>query len=119
MNVNKNRLDELIESAVVRCEDCPINETSFCKLNAENESDDFEVFDCADCILEWLQEFNVADALEAGAHIVNDQVVFPPEAIPYEPCYGTPCEKRGKKGKPSAECDFCPVMFECPYEWGD
>ena len=117
MNMNKNRLDELIESAVVCCENCPINETSFCKLNVEDESDDFEVFNCADCILEWLQEFNVADALEEGTHIVNDQTIFPPESIPYEPCYGTPCEEINRKGNPDWYCEakWCNYADCCPY----
>ena len=105
MNVNKNRLEEVISVAVQRCEECPIADTSFCKLNTDGEE---AIFNCEECVKEWLQNFDVVEVLEEGGHIVNDKAIFPPEEIPYQPTYGTPCEQVGR-----------PCNVNCPYYWED
>ena len=56
MKVNKNRLEEVINVAVQRCEECPIADTTFCKLNTDSEE---KIFDCEACVLDWLREIDV------------------------------------------------------------
>ena len=112
MNVNEKKLKKLISYATTECYYCPLYGGSLNSCNRGNES-------CEKFMLEWLKEFDVEEALEAGAHIVNGRAIFPPEEIPVEPEWDVPCERRGARGKPSAECDFCPLAFECPYGWGD
>ena len=110
MNVNENRLRELLDNifnTTCPCEVCPLNKCSFEKSCID---------DCEEAIMQYLQGFDVAEALEAGAHIVNDKVIFPPEEIPYEPCYEVPCEKLGKYyGQSGFYCYECEYNLSCPY----
>ena len=118
MNVNKNRLDSLIELALENCDCCPLQETDFCKLNTEEGEDSaMYYFNCEKAMYEWLQEFNVAEALEEGAHIVNGVAIFPPEEIPSQPNYGTPCEEVNRRGKADWWCEaaYCDYADCCPY----
>ena len=123
MNVNENRLKELIERASISCESCPlyreVNDYSMCDEYNEHTNPDTIPADCSKGILKWLQEFDTAEALEAGAHIVNDIVIFPPEEIPFEPFYGTPCEAATPKGKHGPYCNGkdCDYVDCCPYDW--
>ena len=110
MIVNDNRLNYLIQKIIRDCCDCPLyKEDEMCEYLTDKG------VSCESLLLKWLQEFDAAEALEAGAHIVNDQIIFPPEEIPYEPCYGTPCEVRNERGKASMDCDECEYNFSCPY----
>jgi hypothetical protein len=122
MIVNKERLERLIDGAVVCCEDCPIYEVddwTTCDKYCQKVDEDTHLKSCAEALLDWLQEFDIAEALEEGAHIVNDQVIFPPEEIPFEPFYGTPCEAATPKGKPGPYCNGkdCDYVDCCPYDW--
>ena len=110
MNVNKNRLDALLDLALRDCEFCPLNETDFCQIDDENQSGEMNYFNCEEAMYAWLQEFDIAEA-----HIVNGKVIFAPEEIPFEPCYGTPCEIRNERGQTSMDCDECEYLFDCPY----
>lgn len=116
MNVNENRLNKLIYAATINCDFCPLDDgANLCeKLRGKDCSKS-----CEEAVYAWLQEFDVAEALEAGAHIVNDIVIFPPEEIPFEPFYGTPCEAATPKGKHGPYCNGkdCDYVDCCPYDW--
>lgn len=101
MNVNDEKLKKLINYASADCYYCPLSQGG--GLNSCNKGNK----SCEKFMLEWLQEFDVAEALEQGAHIVDDKIIFPPEEIPYEPNYGVPCETNGR------------CLKECPYYWDD
>ena len=109
MNVNDEKLKKLIAYVTSECYYCPLSHGG--GLGSCDKGDE----SCEELMLEWLQEFDAVSALEAGAHIVNDKIIFPPEEIPYEPCYGTPCEVRNERGKASMDCDECEYNFSCPY----
>ena len=105
MIVNDNKLKKLINYATVECYYCPLS----CGggLNSCGKNKDKS---CEETLLDWLQEFDVAEALEAGAHIVNDQIVFPPVSLPDDFLLNVPCEA----GKPCISS--CPWYNECPFE---
>ena len=116
MIVNKERLERLIDGAVVCCEDCPIYEVddwTTCDKYCQKVDEDTQLKSCAEALLDWLQEFDIAEALEEGAHIVNDQVIFPPVSLPDNFKLFTlnlPCD--------SAEScsSSCPWFNKCPFE---
>lgn len=116
MRVNEERLKHFVKSSLVdACFRCPLRDDNVnCKHRTATSYEEV-IRPCEDYILEWLQQFDVADALEQGAHIVNDRIIFPPEEIPVEPIYGTPCEVRNERGKESLDCDECEYLFDCPY----
>ena len=111
MIVNKKRLKELIESAVVCCEDCPLEgEWSICDKYCLRVDEDTQLKSCTEALLDWVQEFDVAEALEEGAHIINDQVVFPPLPLPDDFKLNVPCDSAGS-------CtSSCPWFDRCPFE---
>ena len=79
MIVNENRLQELLDNVfntTCPCEVCPLEKCLFEKCHID---------DCEEAIMQYLQGFDVAEALEAGAHIVNDQVIFPPKELHFCP----------------------------------
>lgn len=128
MNVNKNRLEELVEKVLElhhSCQGCPLcDKSGGMSCAPENEKYKIPIKGkygttsyCFDTVLNWLQDFDVAEALEEGAHIVNDQVIFPLEAIPCEPYYGTPCEEVNRRGKADWWCEaaYCDYADCCPY----
>jgi hypothetical protein len=113
MNVNDNRLKKLINKATVYCNDCPIYEVdnwTACDKYRQKIDEDTCLKSCEEALLDWIQEFDITEALEAGTHIINDQVVFPPLSLPDDFKLNTPCD--------SAEiCDSsCPWLNECPFE---
>ena len=103
MQINKDKLITLITGATCHCSSCPLYEGGEMECFCEN---------CTQKVLDWLQEFSVAEVLEEGGHIVNDKAIFPPEEIPYKPVYDVPCEQVGRP------CNVnCPYYWEgCPYE---
>lgn len=98
MIVNDDKLKRLINYVTMECYYCPLS-----SVEHHDES-------CEEMILKWLQEFDIAEALEAGAHIVNDQVVFPLLPLPDNFTVNTLCD--------SAEScsSSCPWFNECPFE---
>lgn len=113
MNVNDEKLKKLIAYVTSECYYCPLSHGG--GLGSCNKGDE----SCEELMLEWLQEFDAVSALEAGAHIVNDIAIFPPEEIPFEPFYGTPCEAATPKGKHGPYCNGkdCDYVDCCPYDW--
>ena len=113
MIVNDEKLKKLIAYVTSECYYCPLSHGG--GLGSCNKGDE----SCEELMLAWLQEFDVAEALEAGAHIVNDITIFPPEEIPFEPFYGTPCEAATPKGKHGLYCNGkdCDYVDCCPYDW--
>ena len=114
MIVNDEKLKKLIAYVTSECYYCPLSHGG--GLGSCNKGDE----SCEELMLEWLQEFDAVSALEAGAHIVNDIAIFPPEEIPFaaipaKPIYGTPCEVRNECGKESLDCDECEYNLSCPY----
>lgn len=113
MIVNDDKLKKLINKATVYCNDCPIYEAgnwAICDKYRQKVDEDTYLKSCEKALLDWIQEFDVADALEMGAHIVNAKIIFPPQEIPEKPDYGVPCEQDG-----GADCDECKFIFDCPY----
>ena len=113
MIVNKERLKELISGATVYCENCPIYEESdwtVCDKYRQKMDEDTHLKSCEEALLDWLQEFDIAEALEEGAHIVNDQVVFPPSSLPDGFMLNVPCDF-GEACTPS-----CSYFDKCPFE---
>lgn len=113
MIVNKERLKELISGVITYCDSCPIHEEgdwTICDKYRQKMDENTYWKTCEEALLEWLQEFDIAEALEAGAHIINDQVVFPPLLLPDDFMINTPCN--------SAESctSSCPWFDECPFE---
>ena len=120
MFVNKERLEKLIDKATIYCEDCPIYEVgdwSACDKYRQKDDKDFYSKSCEEALLDWLQEFDIAEALEEGAHIVNGVAIFPPEEIPSQPDYGTPCEEVNRRGEADWWCEaaYCDYADCCPY----
>lgn len=112
MIVSKNKLEKLIGGCLaVYCDNCPIEgEWTVCdKYRQKNDEGVFSK-SCEEALLDWVQELDVAEALEEGAHIVNDQVVFPPVALPDDFTLNTPCDSLG--GCVSS----CPWYDNCPFE---
>lgn len=111
MIVNDNKLKKLIAYVTTECYYCPLSHGG--GLGSCNKGDE----SCEELMLKWLQEFDVAEALEQGAHVVNDQIIFPLEAIPCEPYYGTPCEEVNRRGKADWWCEatYCDYADCCPY----
>lgn len=87
MIVNDDKLKRLINYVTMECYYCPLS----CGggLNSCGKHHDES---CEEMILKWLQEFDIAEALEAGAHIVNDQVIFPPLPLPDNFTVNTLCD---------------------------
>lgn len=113
MIVNDDKLKKLIDKATAYCTDCPIYEVgdwTICDKYRQKIDEDTCLKNCSEALLDWIQEFDVAEALEAGAHIVNDQIVFPPVPLPDDFTLNVPCEA-GKS------CSFsCPWFDNCPFE---
>ena len=112
MFVNKERLEKLIDKATIYCEDCPIYEVgdwTACDKYRQKDDKDFYSKSCEEAILDWLQEFDIAEALEEGAHIINDQVVFPPFSLPDDSMLNIPCDC--ESCTPS-----CSWFNKCPFE---
>jgi hypothetical protein len=113
MIVNKERLERLIDKATVFCEDCPIYEIGdweACDKYRQKVDEDTYLKNCAEALLDWIQEFDIAEALESGAHIINDQVVFPPLPLPDDFMINVPCDS-------AKSCtSSCPWFDECPFE---
>jgi len=110
MIVNKERLERLIDRAVVCCEDCPLESELECDKYCQKVDEDTHLKSCAEALLDWLQEFDIAEALEEGAHIVNDQVIFPPSSLPDDFMLNVPCDF-GEACTPS-----CSYFDKCPFE---
>jgi hypothetical protein len=108
MIVNKKRLEKLIGKATFYCEDCPMYEAG--EWGACNKYRQDTLKSCSEAILNWVQEMDIAEALEEGAHIVNDQVVFPPVSLPNNFTLNVPCDS-GKSCTSS-----CPWFNNCPFE---
>jgi hypothetical protein len=105
MIVNNDKLKKLIDYVTTECYYCPLSCSG--GLNSCGKHDDES---CEAIILEWLQEFDIAEALEAGAHIVNDQVVFPPISLPDDFTLNVPCDS-------GESCvSSCPWYDNCPFE---
>lgn len=110
MIVNKERLERLIDGAVVCCEDCPLESELACDKYCQKVDEDTQLKSCAEALLDWLQEFDIAEALEAGAHIVNDQVIFPPSSLPDDFMLNVPCDFG------EACTSSCSYFDKCPFE---
>jgi hypothetical protein len=109
MIVNKEKLEKLISRATIYCEKCPVYESedwTICQKDDKNIC----LKSCTETLFDWLQEMDIAEALEEGAHIVNDQVVFPPVALPDDFTLNVPCYSLG--GCVSS----CPWYDKCPFE---
>jgi hypothetical protein len=117
MIVNKERLERLNDGAVVCCEDCPLESELECNKYCQKVDEDTHLKSCAEALLDWLQEFDIAEALEEGAHIVNGVAIFPHEEIPSQLNYGTPCEEVNRRGKADWWCEaaYCDYADCCPY----
>ena len=104
MIVNDEKLKKLIAYVTSECYYCPLSHGG--GLGSCNKGDE----SCEELMLAWLQEFDVAEALEAGAHIVNDQVVFPPISLPVDFKLNVPCDS-------GESCiSSCPWFNNCPFE---
>ena len=105
MIVNSDKLKKLINYVTTECYYCPLScggGLNSCGKNG-NES-------CEEIMLEWLQEFDVVKALEEGAHIINDKIVFPPQSLPDAFTLNVPCDYDGR-------CDpSCSYFNKCPFE---
>lgn len=113
MIVNDDKLKKLIEKATVYCNDCPIYEIddwTACDKYRQKVDEDTCLKSCAEALLDWIQEFDIAEALESGAHIINDQVVFPPLSLPDDFKLNAPCDF-GEACTPS-----CSYFDKCPFE---
>lgn len=79
VEVNEEKLKHFIQSALVdRCYRCPLrNDKNNCKHYTAKTKEEI-IYPCDKYILEWLQDINVIKALEDGAHIVNDEIMYPP-----------------------------------------
>lgn len=114
MIVNENRLREFFSNAIIDCESCPLykplNDYTLCDKYNELTSPNTLPADCSKGILAWLQEFDITEALEEGAHIVNDQIVFPPISLPDNFKLNVPCDD-GESCTSS-----CPWYNNCPFE---
>lgn len=113
MIVNNDKLKKLINKATVYCNDCPIYEAgnwAICDKYRQKVDEDTCLKSCEEALLDWIQVFDIAEALEEGAHIINDQVVFPPLSLPDDFKLNVPCD--------SAESCIpsCPWFDECPFE---
>lgn len=105
MIVNDDKLKRLINYVTMECYYCSLSWGG--GLNSCGKYNDES---CEEMILKWLQEFDIAEALEAGAHIINDQVVFPPLPLPDDFKLNVPCDF-AEACEPS-----CPWFNGCPFE---
>lgn len=104
MIVNDEKLKKLIAYVTSECYYCPLSHGG--GLGSCNKGDE----SCEELMLAWLQEFDIAEALEAGAHIVNDQVIFPPISLPNDFKLNVPCDS-------GESCiSSCPWFNNCPFE---
>lgn len=113
MIVNDDKLKKLIDKATVYCNDCPIykaGDWTTCDKYRQKTDEDIYLKTCEEALLDWIQEFDIAEALEAGAHIINDQVVFPPLPLPDDFKLNVPCDF-AEACEPS-----CPWFNGCPFE---
>ena len=105
MIVSDNKLKKLINYVTMECYYCPLSWGG--GLNSCGKQSDES---CEEMLLKWLQEIDIAEALEEGAHIVNDQIVFPPVALPDDFTLNVPCDSLG------ACVSSCPWYDKCPFE---
>jgi hypothetical protein len=119
MFVNKKRLEKLIGGCLeVYCDNCPIEgEWTVCDKYRQKNDEGVFLKSCEEALFDWVQELDIAEALEEGAHIINDVAIFPPEEIPLQPDYGTPCEEVNRRGKTDWWCEaaYCDYADCCPY----
>lgn len=112
MFVNKKRLEKLIGGCLaVYCDNCPI-EGDWTTCDKYRQKNDKGIFlkSCEEALFDWVQELDIAEALEEGAHIVNDQVVFPPVALPDDFTLNVPCDSLG------VCVSSCLWYDKCPFE---
>lgn len=113
MIVNDDKLKKLISGVITYCDSCPIHEEgdwTTCDKYRQKMDEDTCWKTCEEALLEWLQKFDIAEALEEGAHIINDQVVFPPLPLSDDFKLNAPCD-------PAEIYDSsCPWFNRCPFE---
>lgn len=66
MIVNDRKLKQILDDITRDCSNCPIEGENICKTQPYPEDK------CIEVLTHWLQEFDVAEALETGAHVIND-----------------------------------------------
>ena len=112
MIVSERKLKKLISGCLaVYCDNCPFDkEWAVCDKYRQKNDKGIFFKSCEEALFDWVQELNIAEALEEGAHIINDQIVFPPLPLPDDFKLNVPCD--------SAEtCELsCPWFNKCPFE---
>lgn len=112
MIISEKKLKKLINGCLaVYCDNCPFNkEWTVCDKYRQKNDKGIFLKSCEEALFDWVQDLNIAEALEEGAHIVNDQVIFPPSSLPDDFMLNVPCDFD------EACTPSCSYFDKCPFE---